>query len=89
VLTPSSSDGILEGITRRVIFGLCARVGIPMREQTIQRHDLYTADECFISGTGAEIAPVVRIDGRGIGAAEPGAVTKRIMDAFHRHVREA
>jgi branched-chain amino acid aminotransferase len=89
VLTPTSSDGILEGITRKVIFTLCAKMGIPMREQTIQRHDLYIAEECFISGTGAEIAPVVRIDGRNIGAAEPGPITKRIMDAFHRHVREA
>jgi branched-chain amino acid aminotransferase len=89
VLTPTSSDGILEGITRKVIFTLCDKMGIPMREQTIQRHDLYIAEECFISGTGAEIAPVVRIDGRNIGAAEPGPITKRIMDAFHRHVREA
>jgi branched-chain amino acid aminotransferase len=89
VLTPTSADGILEGITRRVIFTLCAKQQIPMREQTIQRHDLYIADECFISGTGAEIAPVVKIDGRTIGAGVPGPTTKRIMDAFHRHVREA
>jgi branched-chain amino acid aminotransferase len=89
VLTPTSADGILEGITRRVIFTLCAKLGIPMRAETIQRHDLYIADECFISGTGAEIAPVVRIDGRNIGTGMPGPLTKRIMDAFHRHVREA
>jgi len=89
VLTPATTDGILEGITRSVIFDLCTRMEIPMREQTLQRHDLYIADECFISGTGAEIAPVVKIDGRNIGTGQPGPITKRIMDAFHRHVREA
>jgi branched-chain amino acid aminotransferase len=89
LLTPGSAEGILEGITRGVIFKLCARLGIPCQEQTLQRHDLYIADECFLTGTAAEIVPVARIDARQIGAGACGPVTRRLIEAFHRHVREA
>jgi branched-chain amino acid aminotransferase len=87
VLTPTTTDGILEGITRAAIIQLCGKLQIPCVEKTIQRHDVYTADECFLTGTGAEVISVTKIDGRTIGAGEPGPITRRLMDAFHKHVR--
>jgi branched-chain amino acid aminotransferase len=89
VQTPTTSDGILEGVTRKVMLELCRRNGIPCIEKTLQRHDVYIADECFLTGTGAEVVPVTKIDGRPIGTGSVGPITKRLSDAFHRHVREA
>jgi branched-chain amino acid aminotransferase len=89
VQTPQTSDGILEGITRDVVLRLCRRLGIPAIEKTLQRHDLYIADECFLTGTAAEVIAVTRIDGRPIGAGEVGPVTQKLIDAFKRYVREA
>lgn len=86
--TPTTSDGILEGVTRRVIFELCDQLKIPCSEKTLRRHDLYVADECFLTGTGAEVIPVTRIDGRPIGTGQPGSITRTLVDAFRRHVRE-
>jgi branched-chain amino acid aminotransferase len=88
VQTPTTSDGILEGITRRVVIGLCGKLGIPCIEKTLQRHDLYIADECFLTGTAAEVVAVTKIDGRPIGAAEVGPITRKLMDAFKRVIRE-
>jgi branched-chain amino acid aminotransferase len=88
VFTPSVTDGILEGITRDEIIQLCAGNGIPCFERSIQRHDLYIADECFLTGTAAEVVPVTTIDQRTIGDGRPGPITRRLMDAFHRHIRE-
>jgi branched-chain amino acid aminotransferase len=88
VLTPGTADGILEGVTRKVIIQLCQKLSIGCAEKTIQRHDLYIADECFLTGTGAEVIPVTRIDGRVIGRGQPGPVTRKIIDAFHRFVRQ-
>jgi len=88
VLTPGTADGILEGVTRKVIIQLCQKLSIRCAEKTIQRHDLYIADECFLTGTGAEVIPVTRIDGRVIGRGQPGPVTRKIIDAFHRFVRQ-
>ena len=89
VQTPRTTDGILEGVTRQVVIDLCERLGVPIVEKTLQRHDLYIADECFLTGTGAEVIPVTKIDGREIGTAEVGPISRRLMEAFHRHVREA
>ena len=89
VYTPGTADGILEGITRQVILELCARLNISCVEKTLQRHDLYIADECFLTGSAAEVVPVTKIDGRPIGNGQPGPVTRKIMDAFHRYIREA
>jgi branched-chain amino acid aminotransferase len=88
VLTPTTYDGILEGVTRKVIIDLCRKHAIPCVEKTLQRHDLYVADECFLTGTGAEVIPVTKIDGRPIGTGSPGLITRRLIDAFHAHVRE-
>jgi len=87
VYTPTTSDGILEGITRKVILELCRRHHIPCVEKTLQRHDLYCADEAFLTGTGAEVIAMTRIDGRPIGTGTPGPITRRLMEAFHGHVR--
>jgi branched-chain amino acid aminotransferase len=88
VQTPTATDGILEGVTRKVMLDLCRRNQIPCVEKVLQRHDLYVADECFLTGTGAEVMPVTRVDGREIGTAQVGPITRRLIDAFHRHVRE-
>lgn len=88
VQTPTTADGILEGITRKVILELCRRDGIPCIEKTLQRYDVYIADECFLTGSAAEVVPVTKIDGRVIGNGQVGPITRRLMEAFHRHVRE-
>ena len=89
VETPTTSDGILEGVTRKVMIDLCRRMSIPLVEKTLQRLDLYVADECFLTGTGAEVIPVTRIDGRDVGTGTPGPITRKLIEAFHRHVRES
>jgi branched-chain amino acid aminotransferase len=89
VATPGTAEGILEGITRAAILDLCARHSIPCSEKIIQRQDLYIADECFLTGTGAEVIPVTRIDGRQVGNGEPGPITRRLIEAFHQLVRQA
>ena len=87
LLTPPPDAGILEGITRNAVIELAHVAGIDCREQSLVRHDLYTADECFLTGTAAEVIPVVEIDGRKIGAGIPGPVTARLTDDFHALVR--
>ena len=89
VLTPMITDGILEGVTRQVILDLCRNLSIPCLEQTLQRHDLYIAEECFLTGTGAEVVAVTKIDGRQVGSGQPGKITRRLMDAFRGYIREA
>jgi branched-chain amino acid aminotransferase len=88
LLTPPPDAGILEGITRNAVMELAERAGIDCREATLTRHDLYTADECFLTGTAAEVIPVVDIDGRKIGAGVPGPVTAKLTAAFHALVRK-
>jgi branched-chain amino acid aminotransferase len=88
VRTPTIYDGILEGVTRDTILMLCRKLNVPCEEKTFPRHDLYIADECFITGTGAEVVPVTKIDNRAIGSGAVGSITKRLMEAFHRFVRE-
>jgi len=86
--TPSPQDGALEGITRGAILELAGEARIPARERRLTRFDVYTADECFLSGTGAEVMPIAEVDGRRIGAVTPGPVTKQLLDAFHALVRK-
>ena len=80
--TPSPSEGILNGITRQAVLELAAKEGVPVREQPCTQQDLYSAEECFLTGTGAETIPVVRIDGRDIGTGSPGPVTQRLRALF-------
>jgi branched-chain amino acid aminotransferase len=87
LLTPPPDAGILEGITRNAVMELAHTAGIDCREATLTRHDLYTADECFLTGTAAEVIPVVDIDGRTIGSGTPGPITSRLIRDFHALVR--
>jgi branched-chain amino acid aminotransferase len=83
LLTPLISDGALDGITRAVIIELAAELGVPFQERSLTRYDIYTADECFLTGTAAEVIPVVSLDRRVIGSGQPGPQTGRFMKAFH------
>ncbi|HUX01677.1 MAG: branched-chain-amino-acid transaminase [Phycisphaerae bacterium] len=87
LLTPPIGAGILEGITRDEILAIAREARIEIREENLTRYDLYVADECFLTGTAAEVVPVVRIDGRTIGDGHPGPVTKRLAEEFHRRTR--
>ena len=89
VQTPAMTEGLLEGITRGVMLKLCQRMNVPFVEKRLERYDLYTADECFLTGTGAEVIPVTKIDGREVGTGQPGMVTKRLIDAFRAYIRES
>ena len=84
LLTPPLAAGILEGITRDEIIGIARDSGIGVREENLTRQDLYTADECFVTGTAAEVVPVVSIDGRTIGTGRPGPLTRRLAAEFIR-----
>jgi branched-chain amino acid aminotransferase len=87
LLTPSPQDGALGGITRGAILDLAGEARIPAAEARLTRYDLYTADEAFVTGTGAELMPVTTADGRPIANGSPGPLTKRLTDAFHALVR--
>ena len=81
--TPLISDGALDGITRDVIIELAQKLGIKVVERSMTRYDIFIADECFLTGTAAEVTPVVELDRRKIGTAKPGPVTRKLLDAFH------
>ena len=82
IRTPPTHSGILEGVTRQVVIELAAEMGLPLREENLTLYDVYSADECFLTGTAAEIVPVSRVDGREIGDGRPGPVTKRLTARF-------
>lgn len=80
--TPPISDGALPGITREAVLDLAKADGIGNREWHITLSDLFTADECFVTGTAARVVPVTKIDGRMIGDGKPGPITHKLMNAF-------
>jgi branched-chain amino acid aminotransferase len=82
MLTPDLLEGALGGVTRECVMELGEKLGLRVTEGKLGLHDLYNADECFLTGTGAEIVPVISIDGRKIGTGEPGKVTKQILAAY-------
>lgn len=82
VTTPPCSDGALDGITRHVVIEICRELSIPCREETMTRYEIYTADECFLTGTAAEVVPAVELDLRKIGNGKPGPLTQRIIARF-------
>lgn len=82
VYTPPTSEGILEGITRGVVMDLARRRGIEVQEKSLIRHDLYIAQECFATGTAAEIAPITEIDKRPVGDGTPGPITRQLTEDF-------
>lgn len=88
ILTPSVGMGILEGITRDVVIGLARQHHLPVKETVMTRHDLFIAEEAFLTGTAAEIVPVVKVDGRLIGDGKPGPITRKLMQWYHYLTRE-
>ncbi|MDI3546533.1 MAG: branched-chain amino acid aminotransferase [Halanaerobiales bacterium] len=85
LITPPKYAGILKGIKREVVIEIGETLGLKLREELFTRYDLYNADECFLTGTAAEVIPVVKIDGRVIGDGKPGAYTKKIIEEFRRY----
>lgn len=86
--TPPIDAGILEGITRNAVLELALEAGIETVEMTLSRHDIYTADECFLTGSAAEVIAAVRLDDRVIGNGKPGPITKQLNEAFRKLVRQ-
>jgi len=84
LLTPPADVGALEGITRGAVIGLAGKMGLPFREKMMKMDDVYGADEVFLTGTAAEIIPVVKIDKREIAQGEPGEMTKRLIEEFKK-----
>lgn len=81
--TPPLSAGALYGITRQTVIELAEVAGLKVTEPNLTRYDLFNADECFLTGTGAELIPVVKIDGRVIGSGQPGPVTRQLVENYH------
>lgn len=86
ILTPPASQGALKGITRGAILDIAAEIGVPLRELDLTRYDFFCADEAFLTGTAAEVIPVVKLDGREIGDGRPGAITQKVLTSFRRRV---
>ena len=89
LLTPPISDGALDGITRRVVLELAEQAGIASGSRSLTRYDVFTADECFLTGSAAELVPVISLDGRVIGGNCPGPLTAQMMRAFYEHTRSS
>jgi len=88
IMTPPITAGALRGITRSVVFDIAAELDIPIFERELTRHDLYIADEAFLTGTAAEVIPMIKLDGRSIGDGKPGAITQRAIASFRELTRE-
>lgn len=87
LLTPPLSAGALYGITRATVMDLAREAGIPVNETNLTRYDIFNADECFLTGTGAEIVPVVKVDGRVIGAGKPGKLSRMLEEKYRALTR--
>lgn len=89
LLTPPTLVGALDGITRAVTLKLAEDIGIPTQETIFTRYDIYTSDECFLTGTAAEIVPAVSLDQRLIGDGKPGPVTRMLIQAFRNMTKSS
>jgi len=87
LITPPPYVGILVGITRNVIIELARKQGINVEEKVFTRYEIFSADECFLTGTAAEVIPVVKLDGRPIGNGKPGPITKRLLNDFKEYIK--
>ncbi len=87
LITPPIDAGVLEGITRAAVIDLAHDAGLEVREVPITRHDVYIADECFLTGTAVEVIAVVKVDSRKIGNGQPGPITRDLKDRFHKLTR--
>lgn len=88
IMTPPITAGALRGITRSVVFDIANELGIKISEPELTRHDLYIADEAFLTGTAAEVIPMIKVDGRTIGNGKPGEITNRTIKRFRELTRE-
>lgn len=88
VMTPPLTESALGGITRHAVMDICAELGIPCEERVMNRYDVLSADECFLTGTAAEVIAVSSLDGRTIGTGHAGPVTMRILARYKELVRE-
>ncbi len=86
IITPAASQGALKGITRGTIFDIAEELSIPIREADLTRYDVWVSDECFLTGSGAEVIPVTKLDGRVIGTGKPGPITQKVLASFRRRV---
>lgn len=86
ILTPAASQGALKGVTRSTVIDIARDLNVPVRECDMTRYDVWCADECFLTGSGAEVIPVIRLDGREIGTGKPGPVTRRVLETFRQRV---
>lgn len=86
LITPSASAGALKGITRDTVLSIADELGISWREANVTRYDAWIADEVFLTGTAAEIIPIIEIDARVIGTGKPGVITEKFLKQFHRQV---
>ena len=86
--TPPLDAGSLRGITRAAVMDIASDLGIPCREQALTRYDLWTAEECFLTGTAAEVIPCVEVDHRQVGNGQPGPTTKSFISKFRENVRK-
>ena len=88
LLTPPNEAGILEGVTRDAVIELAGNeAGIEVKEIPLTKHDVYIADECFLTGTAAEVIPVVKVDSRVIGDGQPGPITRDLIARFKKLTR--
>jgi branched-chain amino acid aminotransferase len=89
VVTPDLSSGILDGLTRSFLLGLCPAAGVRAEERPVSREDLFEADEVFLASTLKEVAPVVQIDGKSIGTGSPGLITDRLLGLYQEFALES
>lgn len=87
LFTPPLDAGSLRGITRATVLDLADELEVPYREQALTRYDLWTADECFLTGTAAEVIPCVEVDHRPIGNGQPGEMTRRFITSFREKAK--
>ncbi|MDG2407789.1 MAG: branched-chain-amino-acid transaminase [Pirellulales bacterium] len=87
LLTPPREAGILDGITRQAVCELAVESGLEVQEIPLTRHDVFIADECFLTGTAAEVIPVIEVDSRMIGDGRPGPITQDLIKQFHQLAR--
>ena len=88
LITPPTFIGALNGVTRGIVMKLAEQEGLKVEELIFSRHEVYTSDECFLTGTAAEIIPVIKLDGREIGEGKPGKITTRLINKFKKFTGE-
>jgi branched-chain amino acid aminotransferase len=87
LITPTVTDDILEGVTRKAVFELAETLGLTVETRSINRSEIYVADEMFLCGTGVQMSPVIEVDHRPIGSGSVGPITKRLLEAYFDAVR--